>query len=242
MVTHLARTAIRLAFWLGPAAFLTGCAGGPAVPAAGGVAGPAPAASVVPSGARLFEIDPERTTVTLLVYRAGPLARLGHNHAITSALESGRVWLGPSPRASGCDVRVPVAALVVDDPQARAASGPDFSGAVPDDARAATRVNMLRTEVLDGEHFPEIAVKCASADGNWSQVVVQATLRLKGVERVVGVPVALEIGADEVTARGTFQIRQSDFAITPFSVAGGAIQVGDAVDVRFVITAVARRH
>jgi polyisoprenoid-binding protein YceI len=242
MVTHLARTAIRLAFWLGPVAFLAGCAGGPAGPAAGGVASPAPAASVVPSGARLFEIDPARTAVTLLVHRSGPMARLGHNHAITSDLESGQVWLGPSPQSSGCDVRVPVAALVVDDPQARAASGPDFSGAVPDDARAATRVNMLRTEVLDGEHFPEIAVKCASADGDWSQVLVQATLRLKGVERVVAVPVALEVGADEVTARGTFQVRQSDFGITPFSVAGGAIQVGDAVDVRFVITAVARRR
>ena len=46
-----------------------------------------------------------------------------------------------------------------------------------------------------------------------------------------------------VTASGAFQVRQTDFGITPFSVAGGAVQVADVVDVRFDITAIkAVRH
>jgi len=99
---------------------------------------------------------------------------------------------------------------------------------------------MLRTEVLDAEHFPEIVVRCSGADGSWQQVLVHATIRLKGVERNIDVPVALDVANDVVTATGAFQIRQSDFGITPFSVAGGAIQVADVVDVRFAITGVAR--
>jgi hypothetical protein len=39
-------------------------------------------------------------------------------------------------------------------------------------------------------------------------------------------------------ARGALQLRQSDFGITPFSVAGGAIQVADVLEVSFVIAAV----
>jgi len=240
MLAHLARIAIHGLLWLGPAALLAGCANAPTVPAVPATSGAIDAAAVVPSSARTFDVDPARTTVTMLVYRAGPLARLGHNHAIVSDLESGQVWLGSSAQSSGCEVRVPVAALVVDDPQARASAGAEFAGTVPDDARAGTRANMLRTEVLDAEHFPEIVVRCAGADGTWQQVLVHATIRLKGAERNIDVPVALDVANDVVTATGAFQIRQSDFGITPFSVAGGAIQVADPVDIRFVITGVAR--
>jgi hypothetical protein len=40
-------------------------------------------------------------------------------------------------------------------------------------------------------------------------------------------------------ARGEFRLRQSEFGITPFSVAGGAIQVADEVGISFEIRAVA---
>lgn len=239
MLAHLGRVAIRTMLSLGPAALLAGCATAPTEPAAGATSG-AMEAVVAPTDARQFDIDPARTTVTLLVYRAGPLARLGHNHAITSDLESGRIWLGSSVESSGFEVRVPVSGLVVDDSDARASAGADFAGTVPEDARAATRVNMLRTEVLDGQRFPDIDVRCSSATGDWQQVIAHATIRLKGVERAVDVPVALDVANDRVTASGAFQVRQSDFGITPFSVAGGAIQVGDVVDVRFVINGVLR--
>jgi hypothetical protein len=46
--------------------------------------------------------------------------------------------------------------------------------------------------------------------------------------------------ATGVVARGALRLRQSDFGITPFSVAGGAIQVADVLDVSFVIVAVRR--
>lgn len=218
------------------AASLAGCTGQPPATNA-----PVPTGGAtefaVPASARRFDVDPAATEVTLLVRRSGPLARLGHNHAIVSGEERGVVWLGASVAQSGFEIRVPVRSFVVDDPAQRAAAGPEFPGTVPDDARAGTTANMLRAEVLDAEHYPEIVVRAEGADGNWQQAIVRATVRLKDVPREMDVPVALEVTDGRVTATGAFQVRQTDFGITPFSVAGGAVQVADVVDVRFRITA-----
>jgi hypothetical protein len=194
----------------------------------------------VPASSLAFAIDASRTKVTVLVYRAGPLARLGHNHVIVSVRESGVIWLGATPAASGFEIHVPVSAFVVDDPEARAAAGPGFPGAVPDDARSGTTANMLRAEVLDAEHYPEIVVRAEGATGSWQQAIVHAQVRLKDMQRDLDVPVTLQRDGSTVTATGAFPIRQTDFGITPFSVAGGAVQVADVVDVRFEIWGV--RH
>src|SRR5215207_9433082 len=38
-----------------------------------------------PAGGARYQIDPQRTVVTVIVRRAGALARLGHDHVVTSA-------------------------------------------------------------------------------------------------------------------------------------------------------------
>jgi polyisoprenoid-binding protein YceI len=194
----------------------------------------------VPVSTTRYEIDPAQTKVTVLVRRAGALARLGHNHAIVSGEERGVIWIGSTLQASGFEIHVPVRSFDVDDPDARAAAGPEFPGAVPDDARSGTAANMLRAEVLDAEHYPEIVVRADGAAGTWQQAVVHATVRVKDMPREYDVPVALSVSDGIVEASGAFQIRQTDFGITPFSVAGGAVQVADPVDIRFSIRGV--RH
>jgi hypothetical protein len=189
----------------------------------------------VPAGARILEIDPDRSVVTMLVRRSGPLARLGHNHVITSAQESGRAWLGPDPRESGFEIRLPVVAFVVDDPGARLAAGAEFPGELPAEAREGTYRNMLRAEVLDGAGHPEVVVRAGRVSGTWQQPVVVARITLRGATREIEVPVELQRDAQSMLAKGALRIRQSDFGITPFSVGGGAIQVADEVDVRFEI-------
>lgn len=202
----------------------------------GGMAAPTP----VPAGARAFEIDPAKSVVTILVNRAGPFAKFAHNHVVTSGLESGFAWVGGNPAGSGFEIHVPVASLVVDDPEARAAAGGEFAGDVPQSAREGTYKNMTRTEVLDVAGFPEVIVRCGGLTGTWGRPVAAADLTIRGVTRRVDIPIELERGGDTLVARGSFSIRQSDFGITPFSVAGGAIQVGDELGLSFEIVAVAR--
>jgi polyisoprenoid-binding protein YceI len=239
MLTHGRRTARVLVASVAAATLLAGCL-------ASHVETPGPrgpktsAAAPVPPGARAYDIDPARSIVTLLVYRAGPLARLGHNHAVTVANETGVVWVSTALESSGFEIHVPVAALVVDDPQARAAAGTEFPGSVPDAARSGTTTNMLRAEVLDAEHYPEVVVRSTRSTGTWQRAMCHVTVRLKDIEREYEVPVTLAVAGDSVTASGALQLRQTDFGITPFSVAGGAIQVADTVDLRFHIVAQSR--
>jgi polyisoprenoid-binding protein YceI len=195
------------------------------------------AGAAIPAAATVYAIDADRSIITLRVYRAGRLAKLGHNHVVTSTSETGRAWTNGAVEGSGFEVRVAVQELVVDDPAARAAAGPEFLGALSEGARAGTRTNMLRPEVLDGGRYPEIAVRADSLRGTWQQPTVAAQITLKGRTRTVEMPLAIERDAGGLTARGSFQVRQTDFDITPFDVGGGAIQVADTVDVSFEILA-----
>jgi polyisoprenoid-binding protein YceI len=194
----------------------------------------------LPTGARPFEVDPARSVITILVHRSGPMARFGHNHVVTSGGETGLAWVGRDPAESGFEIRIPVASLVVDDPAARAAVGGEFSGEVPEAAREGTFTNMTRPEVLDVAEFPEIIVRCAGLTGTWEQPVAAADLTIRGVTRRIEVPLELVRSADTLSARGSLHIRQTDFGITPFSVGGGAIQVGDELDLSFVMVATTR--
>jgi len=197
------------------------------------------AAQPAPAGAVVYALDPARSRLEARVYRAGPLARLGHNHVVTAGGATGRAWVGATPADSGFEVVVPVASLVVDDPAARAAAGPDFAGEVPESAREGTRANMTRPEVLDVAAYPTVTLRCTGLLGDWSAPRAPVDVTLRGVTRRIEVPVAIERSAATLTARGEFMLRQTDFGITPFSVAGGAIQVADEVVLSFDAVAVA---
>jgi polyisoprenoid-binding protein YceI len=194
----------------------------------------------IPAGTTVYDVDPVQTSISIRVYRAGPLARLGHNHVITTAGESGVAWRGSAPAASGFELRVPVRSLVVDDPAARANAGPDFAVDVPASAREGTYQNLMRPEVLDVERFPEIIVRSNGLAGTWASPTAIADVTLKGQTRRVEVPLEIALDGDSLEARGALRIRQSEFGMTPFSVAGGAIQVADELDVALAIVATAR--
>lgn len=203
----------------------------------------APPRAIVPAGAREYQIDPEKSVVTLLVRRAGKLSNFGHVHVVTSANETGRVWFGATPDLSGFEIRVPVSELVVDDPAARAAAGAEFAANVPEDARAGTRGNMLSPDVLDVARFPEIVVSSVGPVSDTAPATLRVRLLVRGAELEREVPVDARVGAEAVAAKGTFTVRQSEFGIKPFSIVGGAIAVADEVEIRFemLATAIGRR-
>jgi hypothetical protein len=196
-----------------------------------------PTATMQLAQADAWRVDPERTVVTIIVRRAGPLARLGHDHVITSADERGNVSIGSTPAESAFELELPVDRFEVDLPGPRAAAGAEFAAPVPDEARAGTRQNMLRKEVLDAAGFPVITVRSIAASGDWPQPVIRMSITLRGAAHEFEIPVSIEHDAASVFARGEIRFNQSDFGITPFSVAGGAIQVADTLEVRFEIAA-----
>lgn len=204
--------------------------------------GAPPATSPLPplplQGSIHYTLDAARSQVRFLVYRAGPLAMLlGHNHVIEAKDLRGDVYLAADIRDSGFSLTLPVADFTVDDAAARRVEGPDFASQPSGAAIEGTRKNMLGPALLDAEHFPTISIRSVKILGpDWA---LDATVRitLHGTSRDVTVPIFVEHDADTLGVSGTFDIKQSDFGITPFSAGGGALQVVDTLRIRFHLVA-----
>lgn len=189
-------------------------------------------------GATIYTVDPAASTATIHVYRGGKLARLGHNHVMTSKDVRGRAWIHPTFARSGFELSFPVAELIVDDPDARRAAGAEFASAPSASDKEGTRKNMLRAEVLDAEHYPEIRLTAARVGGALQAPEITARITIREVAREVDVPTTIQLEGGRLRASGAFDILQTDFGVKPFSVALGALEVQDRVHVEFDIVGV----
>jgi polyisoprenoid-binding protein YceI len=189
-----------------------------------------------PAGA--YRIDSARSELRLLVHRAGPLARFGHNHVIVNHAVGGWVKFTGNVVASSFSLRVPVADFVVDDTHMRSEEGADFSEEVADDAKSGTRHNMLSTAVLDAEHFPTITLVSTAVTQAPGTLAATLSLNVAGHQSTLVIPFTLETAAGWLSATGTVVLRQSAMGLTPFSVMLGALQVQDELTVRFTLIAV----
>jgi hypothetical protein len=211
---------------------------------------PAPTPSVPPTteptppadvpGATNYRIDPQASVLHILVYRGGKFAKLGHNHVVSSKSLTGRVWMHRQLEQSGFEIAFAVADLIVDDPDARRAAGDEFPPEIPEADKQGTRKNMLRAEVLDAENYPRVELKSVKIEGALPNPQVTARITIKQVTRDVVVPVKMTVSGNRLTASGELAIQQTHFEMKPFSVALGALEVKDRLDVRFDIVALKR--
>ncbi|MDE1989311.1 MAG: YceI family protein [Betaproteobacteria bacterium] len=191
---------------------------------------PPPPSGSIPLQGPLLVVDGAHSLVTFQVTRAGPLARLGHDHVLACRCLSGRV----SPAAGQAELVLPLDAVTVDEPDLRRAAGLDPE--VDEEAVAGTRRN-LQTKVFDTARHPLARIRIRREAPE--RLLVSMTVR--GEEHVQTVPARVEpLPGGGLRVAGAFTVRQSDFGMTPFSVLGGALQVADAVAVRFDVTALPR--
>jgi len=188
-------------------------------------------------GATLYQINPAASQVDILVYRGGTLARLGHNHVMTSKAVTGRVWLHPQLEKSRFELSFPVAQLVVDDAEARRAAGAEFPPDIPQGDKDGTRKNMLRAEVLDAEQFPQVRLQAVRVSGSQAAPQITTRITIKDASREIEVPAKVTVDGSRLTAAGEFDVQQSDFGMKPFSVALGAIAVKDQLHIKFELVA-----
>lgn len=191
----------------------------------------------IAANARLYRIVPEHSELLILVYRAGSLARLGHNHVISANSVTGNVWLADPLDKTTFQLQLPVNDMQVDDVELRAQLGSEFSSPVDADAIAGTYANMLSDQQLDGANWPEITLLCravSQADGQW---LIDTDITTRGMTRQIKIPARVELAEDQLTVTGEFSVLQSELGLQPFSVMMGALQVRDQLDVRFRLVA-----
>ncbi|HSV59586.1 MAG TPA: YceI family protein [Variovorax sp.] len=182
-------------------------------------------------GRAVYRVDPVRSLVVITVRRAGSLARLGHDHVVAARAVQGYV----APDEGRADLYLPLAELTVDEPALRAQAGFDTQPTAAD--VEGTRANM-HDKVLETQRFPHAFIRVSSVERSTSGARLQLALVLHGVTHNFDVPAQVQATGSELRVEGSLAFKQSDFGIVPFSILGGAVQVQDALDLRFAVRAV----
>ena len=163
------------------------------------------------------EVDSQHSTMTVHVYKSGFLSAFGHNHEIQAPIQSGRVKESGS---QSVEMLVDSRKLRVLDPEAS------------ESTRAQIQETMLGSQVLDTDHFPQIHFQSTAVEpkgpGHW---IVHGNLGLHGKDH----PIAVEVTLKGEHYRGSATLKQTDFGITPVTVAGGTVKVKDEVKIEFEI-------
>jgi hypothetical protein len=180
------------------------------------------------AGKQIYAIDEQRSLIVITVRRGGPLARLGHDHVIASRAITGFA----APTDGRADFQFRLDQMTVDEPGLRSEAAFDTQPSV--DAIEGTRANML-AKVLEADRYPLVVLHAERVPGAGNTLTLAITLH--GVTRTIEVPTQIEESETGISATGTFQLRQSDFGITPLSVLGGAMSVMDTLELRFRILA-----
>jgi hypothetical protein len=183
-----------------------------------------------------YKIDSNNSELRVLVYRGGTLAGLGHNHVIVSRALAGVVQIGGTISESSFSFSVPVESFVVDDAQSRTEEGSDFPADVPEDAKSGTRRNMLGAAMLNAAAFAELSVKSVALSGTLGAATADLTVNIAGHESKISAPFTLQGDAQHLTATGSMQLQQTAIGLTPYSLLHGALQVQDAMLLKFKIS------
>ncbi len=198
---------------------------------------PPPPPPQPPSAGERFRIDAERSEVLILVYRDGPLAALGPNHVIAVRRLSGEVLAAGDPANSTVRLDFPVDALSVDEPQLRAALGPDFQSTLGATDIAGTREHMLGERLLDAARFPSVHLQSTAVRGEGDALRVTLRVVVRDHEAQLELPVTVQRSGDDLIASGEFDVTHAQLGLTPYSVALGALRVAERMQVRYRLVA-----
>lgn len=187
--------------------------------------------------AQEYHVLPDESEIDILVFRAGALGRLGHNHVVTAETVTGAVTVGDTAGESAFELAVPVGDLVVDDPETRAETGSAFAGEVSEDDRAATRRNMLGAELLDAARHPEVRVGSTDITGDFDDMTATVEITIKGGRHTVELPLSVVFYGDRLIATGRATLTHAEIGLSPFTAAFGTLRVADEITFRYRIQA-----
>ncbi len=167
--------------------------------------------------AQSLRIDPERSTMTVKVSKAGLFSAFGHNHEIRAPIISGIIVPSGAPSV---ELAVDARRMQVLDPDLAAKD------------RAEVQKTMLSDAVLDTERFPEIRFASKTVEaGGAGHLRVSGELTLHGVTR----PITITVEQREGHYIGSAKLKQTQFGMKPITVGGGTVKVKDEVEVVFEI-------
>jgi len=185
-----------------------------------------------------YVVDPAQSDLHWLVYKAGALARLGHNHTVAVGDLSGNVAVNSADLSkSQFDLQFTVANLVVDDAALRNTLGDEFASVPKPEDIEGTKKNMLSERVLDGENHPQIRITGLGPmkAGDKQELAVKVEMLGRTID--LKVPTEVTIAGGELHAKGEFELNHADLGMKPFTALAGALQVGETLSFTYDVTA-----
>ena len=162
------------------------------------------------------EIDTAHSKITVYAYKSGLFSFAAHDHVINVPIAEGTI----DETKREVAFYVNTADMQVTDPNES------------DKGRAEIRSTMLGPKLLEAEKFPRISFTSTSVRQlNADTAQVKGTLELHGVKREV----VLEVRREGAAYVGSTRLKQTDYGLTPVTVAGGTVKVKDEVKVDFSV-------
>jgi len=175
-------------------------------------------------------IDVSASRVFVLVGKTG----LGHEHGIEGRVKSGFLSLGGTTNAGKIVIDMPT--FQADSAEARQYVG--LKGTTDADTQRQVNANMLGADVLDVARHPTATFTIGSIlqlksdrPNTPPKYQIEGDFTLHGTTRKVKFVAEATSTARAVRMRGKFSILQSEYGITPFSKAFGAIGVADQLTI-----------
>lgn len=175
------------------------------------------------------QIDPETSRVYIFVGKKG----LGHEHAIEGRIKSGTVALGEAKSAG--EMVFDTSSFAADTDEARKFIG--LKGTTSETTREKVTATMLGADVLHVEKFPTATFAIQSSGlletkGDERTYELSGEFTLHGRARPIKLRARAAQHENRIVLRGEFSILQSDYGITPYRTALGAVAVADELTIK----------
>jgi polyisoprenoid-binding protein YceI len=192
--------------------------------------GPASAGSQEENGDRLrYRIDAPKSRFIVRAFAAGLFSAFAHDHTIAVRDFDGEARFTPDDSKSA-SLRITVKAA---------------SLAVIDNVSEGDRKEIestMREQVLEVSKYPDIVFRSTSlsatqsTDGSY-KINMAGDLALHGVTRKHRITATADFDGQTLRAKGEFPLLQTDYAITPVSIALGTVRVKDELKISFEMVA-----
>jgi hypothetical protein len=181
-----------------------------------------------------YRVDAQKSQIQVMVRRGGLMAKLGHDHIVSSNQLQGFIQLDSTKGFCEAAFFVPLGLMEVDNQLLRDQARMDSNPSAAD--IAGTKSNMLKS--IEAQLFPFAQIRSSDCSNLLSGDRITVELELHGVtqQRELGIDWQ-QVDSKTLAANGRFSILQSDFGITAFSIMNGLIRVEDRLDISVQLTA-----
>ncbi|MCA9118945.1 MAG: YceI family protein [Planctomycetaceae bacterium] len=172
----------------------------------------------------------DSSRVFIHVYKTG----LGHEHGVVGTLKQGRILL--DAQRGGGELVFDMQSFDADSDQARRYFG--LTGSTDASTRQQVNANMHSSSILDSPNHPTAVFRISSISKlaqpsrrNLPQYRLDGEFTLRGTTNPIQVIADVDEKDHWVHLRGGFSILQTNYGITPFTKAFGAVGVADRLEI-----------